>query len=107
MNTATSSTVQMNSREFIQKKEAEALHRIPGVRELLGAYADQRPTLEEMYPDAAFALQILSNPFVADREIGAIRMEAYSSILNGESVTAVHYRYDRQMDAYVARHSWD
>jgi hypothetical protein len=52
-------------------------------------------------------LEILSNPFVHDRELGSIRMDAYSAILNGEAIAGVHYKYDRQMDAYVARHNWD
>ena len=103
----TSNAVQMTNREFFQQRESAALRRIPGVMELLGAYADQRPALEQKYPDAAFALEILSNPFVQDRELGSIRMDAYSAILNGEAITGVHYKYDRQMDAYVARHNWD
>ena len=63
--------------------------------------------LEKKYPEAVFALKILSNPFVPDRELGAIRMEAYSAILNGDSISSVQYKYDRQMDAYVTRHNWD
>ena len=106
MNT-TNNAVQMSNREFFRHRDAAALRRIPGVMELLGAYADQRPALEQKYPDAAFALEILSNPFVQDRELGAIRMDAYSAILNGEPIAGVHYKYDRQIDAYVKRHNWD
>ena len=102
-----SNAFQMTSREFFRQKEAAVLFRIPGARELMRATKDQRPLLAQKYPDAAFALNILSNPFVADRELGAIRMEAYSAILNGESIANVQYKYTRQMDAYVARHSWD
>ena len=72
MNT-TSNAVQMNNREFFRQREAAALGRIPGVRELMSAQGDQRPALEQKYPDAAFALDILSNPFVQDRELGSIR----------------------------------
>jgi hypothetical protein len=57
--------------------------------------------------DAAFALEIISNPFIADRELGAIQMEAYSAILNGEAISGVHYKYDRQVDAYLTQHNWD
>lgn len=106
MNT-TSNAVQMTNREFFRQREAAALCRIPGVRELLGAYDDQRPALEKKYPDAAFALKIISNPFLPDRELGAIQMEAYSAILNGDPVSNVQYKYDRQMDAYVSQHNWD
>ena len=103
----TSNAVKISNREFFRQREAAALRRIPGVRELMSAQGDQRLALEQKYPDAVFALDILSNPFVQDRELGAIQMEAYSSILNGEAIAGVHYKYDRQMDAYVKRHNWD
>lgn len=106
MNT-TINAVQMSNREFFRHREAAVLCRIPGVRELMSTNGDQRSALEEKYPDAAFALDILSNPFVQDRELGSVRMDAYSAILNGEAIAGVHYKYDCQMDAYVTRHNWD
>ena len=106
MNT-TSNAGQMTNREFFQQREASALRRIPGVRELMNARDDQRPSLEKKYPDAAFALEIISNPFIADRELGAIQMEAYSAILNGEAISGVRYKYSRQVDAYLTQHNWD
>ena len=107
MNRQTSSAVLMTNREFFQQREAAALCRIPGARELLRATAEHRPILEQKYPDAVFALQIISNPFIRDREVGAIQMEAYSAILDGNAISDVRYKYDRQMDAYVTRHNWD
>ena len=107
MNRQTCNAVQMTNREFFRQRESAALRRIPGVRELLRATAEQRPMLEEIYPDALFALQIISNPFIRDREVGAIRMDAYSAILEGKTLSEVRYKYDRRMDAYVARHNWD
>lgn len=62
MNTSSNAAV-MSSREFYRQREYAALCRIPGVRELMGAYADQHPALEKKYPDAAFALKIVSNLF--------------------------------------------
>lgn len=106
MNT-TSNAVQMSNREFFRQREAAAISRIPGIRELMAAHGNLRHTLEQEYPHAAFALDILSNPFVQDRELGSIRMDAYSAILNGEAIAGVHYKYDHQMDAYVTRHNWD
>ena len=106
MNT-TSNAVQVNNREFFRQREAAALCRIPGVRELMNAKGNQRITLGQKYPDAAFALQIISNPFIPDRELGTIQMEAYSAILNGEAISGVHYKYDRQVDAYLTQHNWD
>lgn len=107
MNVSTSNATVMSNREFFQQRETAALRRIPGVRELLTANNAQRSDLEKKYPDAVFALKILSNPFVPDRELGAIHMEAYSAILEGETISSVRYKYDRQMDAYVTRHNWD
>ena len=106
MNTS-SNAVQMTNREFFQQREASALRRIPGVREFMNACDDQRPALAKKYPDAAFALKIISNPFIADRELGAIQMEAYSAILNGETIAGVQFNYNRQMDAYLTQHNWD
>ena len=106
MNT-TSNAVQVNNREFFRQREAAALCLIPGVRELMNANSDHRSVLEQEYPDAAFALNIISNPFIADRELGAIQMEAYSAILNGEAIADVHFKYDHQVDAYMTRHNWD
>lgn len=107
MNHASSSAVKMTNREFFRMREENALRQIPGARELMKATAVQRPELEKKYPDAVFALQVVSNPFVKEREVGAIRMEAYSAILDGRPIADVRYRYDRQMEAYVARHNWD
>ena len=107
MNRTTSTAVNMTNREFFRMREKNALREIPGVRELLRSPADQRSILAERYPDAAFALQIVSNPFVKEREVGAIRMEAYAAILDGKAIPDVRYKYNRQMDAYVLEHNWD
>lgn len=104
---STSNAVQMTNREFYRQREAAALRRIPGVRELLGAYCDQRPALEAKYPDAAFALKIVSNLFFHDRELTNIHMAAYTAILNGDNLADARFRYEREMDAYHDRHKWD
>lgn len=107
MNTSTSTAPIPHSREFFQQKETAVLQQIPGVYELLSAYDDQRPALEKKYPDAAFALNISSNLFFHDRELTNIHMNAHSSILKGDPIADVHFRYDKEMDAYHARHNWD
>ena len=107
MNTATSNAAKMDNREFFRQREAAVLYKIPCVRELITAKGSQRSALQKKYPDADFALKIISNPFIPDRELGAIQMDAYAAILNGEPISSVHYKYDRQMDAYVSRHNWD
>ena len=107
MSISGNTALQMSNREFYQQREVAALRKIPGVRELLTAPDSQRATFQKKYPDADFALKIVTNPFISDRERGAIQLEAYSAILNGEAIADVHYKYDRQMDAYFTRHNWD
>lgn len=105
MNTAAGTT--SRTRTYFRNQEAQALHRIPGMDKLLAARGSDLPKVEAEYPDAAFALQIISNPFISDRELGAIRMEAYASILHGENLADVRFRYEKQTDAYIQRHAWD
>lgn len=102
-----SNAVVMTNREFFRQREYAALCRIPGVREIMGAYADQRPALEQQYPDAAFALKIVSNLFFHDRELTNIHMNAYTSILNGENLADARFRYNRDIASYHLRHNWD
>ena len=106
MNTTTNVPV-IHTRQYYQEKEAAVLQAIPGMNQLLAAYSEERARLEAEYPEAAFALKIVSDLFFPDRELAAIHMEAYTAILNGEAIADVHFRYDRQMDAYHQRHLWD
>lgn len=107
MNTSTSNAVRLSNREFYQQRIDSALCRIPGAWELLNASPDSRSTLEAKYPDVAFAVNILTNPFVQEHELGVIRMEAFAAILNGKNLTDVHRRYDRGVEAYLSDHNWD
>lgn len=107
MNTSTSNAVKLSNREFYRQRIDAALHRIPGAWELLNASPDSRSILEAKYPDATFAVSILSDPFIHNRELGQIRMDAFSSILNDENLADVHRRYDRCVEAYLSDHNWD
>lgn len=80
---------------------------IPGMRELLQAEDDEVFAVENQYPDAAFALRTANNLYIRDRELSAINFKAYRSILQGENVTSVRIRYDKEMDQYLERHMWD
>ena len=106
MNTSSNATV-MSNREFYRQREYAALHRIPGVYEMIHANADQRPMLEKKYPDAGFTLFIVSNLFFHDRELTDIHMSAYTDILNGDRIADIRFRYERDMKGYVERHLWD
>ena len=107
MNTSTSNAVKLSNREFYQQRADAALRRIPGAWELLNATPESRSTLEAKYPDATFVVDILMNPFVPEKERCAIRMEAFSAILNGENLADIHRRYDRAVANYLSDHNWD
>ena len=106
MNTSSNATV-MSNREFYRQREYAALHRIPGVYELVHSNADNRPALEKKYPDAVFALFVVSNLFFHDRELTNIHMSAYTDILNGERIADIRFRYEKAMKQYTERHLWD
>lgn len=106
MSTSSNATV-MSNREFFRQREYAALHRIPGVYEMIHSNADQRPMLEKKYPDAGFVLYIVSNLFFHDRELTNIHMNAYSEILNGENIADIRFRYDSAIRKYTERHLWD
>ena len=106
MNTSSNAKV-MSNREFFRQREYAALHRIPGVYELIHSNADQRFMLEKKYSDAVFALFIVSNLFFHDRDLTNIHMSAYTDILNGERIADIRFRYEKAMQQYMDRHLWD
>lgn len=106
MNTSSNATV-MSNREFYRQREYAALHRISGVYELIHSNAENRPALEKNYPDAAFALFIVSNLFFHDKELTNIHMGAYTDLLNCERVADIRFRYEKAMKQYTERHLWD
>ena len=94
-------------RQYRQLEHA-AFDRIPGMRELRQASGeDQLRQLQTRYPDAAFALMTAGNLFCRDRELNDIHLKAYRSILDGEPVANVRFRYDYELEAYLERHLWD
>ena len=106
MNTSSNATV-ISNRDFYRQREYAALHRIPGAYELIRSNSDNRPALERKYPDAAFALFIVTNLFFHDRELTNIHMGAYTDLLNGEQIADIRFRYERDMKNYTERHLWD
>ena len=92
---------------YYREKERIAYSAIPGMDQLLSSSPVEREKLEEKYPDAAFALMILDNLFVGDREQNEIHQKAYTAILNGESITGVRFKYDYDLESYLLKHMWD
>ena len=92
--------------ELMQQQEAAFRH-IPGINALRHAVPEQIPELKVKYPDAAFALMISDNLFLGDREQNEIHQKAYTAILNGQSITAVRFKYDCDLESYLQKHMWD
>lgn len=77
------------------------LMEIPGLLEMLRADGDSYDRLAEKYPDAVFTLIAMNNLFHHDREFSEIHQEAFASILDGENIPSVQFRYSHRMDAYT------
>lgn len=89
-----------------QQEEAIFSH-IRGMELLRQAPPEKSAALRAQYPDAAFALMTADNLFTGDSEQCAIHQTAYFSILKGENIKNIRFRYEKEMDAYVQRHMWD
>lgn len=84
-----------------------ALMEIPGFSQLMDADDAHYDALAKAYPDAVFAILTMNNLFHHDQEFSAIHQQAFSAIVEGESIPSVRYRYNRSMDAYLRNHLWD
>lgn len=93
--------------EYYREKERAAYSTIPGVEQILFAKPVERDKLETQYPDAAFALMIADNLCGLDREQCYMNQDAYFSILNGENIAEIRFRYNEALRRYVERHLWD
>ncbi len=108
MNTAVIPQKQSHTIHHYRQLEKTAFDRIPGIAELRRAKSEEEfALLQAKYPDAAFALMTASNLFCRDRELNAIHLKAYQSILDGEPVSNVRFRYDYDLEMYLERHLWD
>ena len=90
-----------------REKEASVFSKIRVMDALVNATPDSVDGLRSQYPDAAFALMTADNLFTGDREQCDIHQKAYFSILNGENLNTIRFRYEKEMEAYVQRHMWD
>lgn len=96
----------VNTQTLLETENA-VYSQIPGMEKLRHAAPDVVPELEVKYPDAAFALMISENLFAGDREQNEIHQKAYKSILDGEPIVGVRFKYDYDLEAYLERHMWD
>lgn len=100
-------TIQAHTLQEYLYQAMPVLMEIPGLPELLHADGDNYGWLAEKYPDAVFTLMAMNNLFHHDREFSEIHQEAFSSILDGEDIPSVQFRYNRRMDDYLQAHLWD
>lgn len=94
-------------RAEIAARERAAFSKIPGMAELLHTPPEKREDVEGRYPDAAFALMVASHLSMGNLEQNAIHQKAYLSILGGEPIQNVRFRYDYDLEQYLERHMWD
>lgn len=92
---------------YYREKERNAYSAIPGMEKILSSSPAEREELGAKYPDAVFALMVADNLVGHDREQCEINQSAYFSILNGEDIADVRFRYNSAMRKYVERHMWD
>lgn len=91
----------------IKAQEYKIFSTIPGMNELLQASTAQKAEVEAKYPDAVFAVVIASTLFNHNRELSEITQKAYFSILSGDNIANVRFRYERETDEYWKKHMWD
>lgn len=96
-----------NTIQDLRSREQTVFPAIPGMRELMQAKTSEFSDLGAKYPDAAFALRTANELFHHDRELSLITQRAYFAILDGEPISSVRCRYDREMERYVSAHMWD
>lgn len=94
-------------KQSLLEQEALVFSQIPGMDELRSAAASNQPEIALVYPDAAFALMILRGLHLGNREQDEIHQKAYISILRGEPISNVRFRYDRDQEDFLRRHNWD
>ncbi len=102
----TTSSQSKSLRDYLQQAEA-VFNTIPGMDQVKNATQTSYDSVAAQYPDAVFALMVASNLFSHDTEISHIHQAAFFAICNGERIQNVRFRYDRDMDSYIRRHSWD
>lgn len=102
-----STTQPRQSMRSFQERERDAFSKIPGMQELMHTAPDKRNDAEMRYPDAAFALMVANHLSMGNQEQNAIHQKAYLSILSGESIQNVRFRYDYDLEQYLERHMWD
>ena len=92
---------------YYTDRERVAYQKISGMNEVLRAKPADIEKVSEKYPDAVFAIMIHDELVCGIRGVRNIVQKAHASILDGEKIGNVRFRYTKEMDEYFREHSWD
>jgi len=100
------SMIASNIRYYTDRERA-AYQKISGMNELLTAKPADRENVSAKYPDAAFAIMIHDEMVCGIEGIRNIVQRAHTSIMEGENIENIRFRYTKEMDEYFRVHTWD
>ena len=92
---------------FYTDQEKRAYEKISGMSEVLSAKPTELENLSEKHPDAIFAIMIHDEMVCSIQGIRNIVRRAHASIMDGENMENIRFRYSKEMDDYFREHSWD
>ena len=92
---------------FYTDQERVAYQKISGMNEVLNANPDDFEHVSTKHPDAIFAIMIHDEMVCSIQGIRNIVRRAHASIMDGENMDNIRFRYFKEMDDYFREHSWD
>lgn len=92
---------------FYTEFEQDAFHKIVGMNEILSSKPADLDDVCKRYPDAVFAIMIHEELLCRHRGVRNIVQKAHASIMNGENMDTIRFRYNKELDEYFREHSWD
>ena len=92
---------------YYTDRERVAYQKISGMNEVLGAKPSDMEKVSAKYPDAVFAIMIHDEMVCGIEGIRNIVQRAHTSIMEGENIENIRFRYTKEMDEYFRAHSWD
>ena len=92
---------------YYTDRERVVYQKISGVNEVLSAKPADRENVSAKYPDAVFAIMIHDEMVCGIEGIRNIVQKAHTSIMDGENIENIRFRYTKEMDEYFREHTWD
>lgn len=92
---------------YYTDRERVVYQKISGMNEVLTAKPTDRENVSAKYPDAVFAIMIHDEMVCSIEGIRNIAQKAHTSIMDGENMENVRFRYTKEMDEYFREHTWD